>query len=153
MRTYVLALAFILLSFARAGAQVPVPPQRDGAIVQSLEQQVAVLRERVRLLEERLAVLEAAQKKAAVAEKPPARVGQIIIVGNSRTPRDVILRQVPLFPGQVLSYPDLRVAEQNLERLNLFEVDHERGVRPTVTVLNPDGTGPYKDVLVTVREK
>src|SRR5581483_8710964 len=36
-----------------------------------------------------------------VQEQQPARVGQIFIVGNERTRQNVILRQIPLFPGQV----------------------------------------------------
>jgi outer membrane protein insertion porin family len=43
-------------------------------------------------------------------EKPAARVGQIFVVGNTRTMQNVILRQVPLYPGQVLTYPDVRLA-------------------------------------------
>src|SRR5262249_51923866 len=49
-----------------------------------------------------------------VNERQPARVGQIIIIGNKTTRQNVILRQVPLYPGQILTYPDLRIAENNL---------------------------------------
>jgi outer membrane protein assembly factor BamA len=87
-----------------------------------------------------------------VQEKPPATVGQVIIVGNGVTKENVIRRQVPLLPGQLLTYPDLRVAERNLARLNIFEVNPETGVRPTVTVLDPDGDNPVKDILVSVPE-
>jgi outer membrane protein assembly factor BamA len=81
-------------------------------------------------------------------------VGQIIIVGNEHTPSQVILRQIPLHPGQQLTYPPLRIAEQNLARLNIFEVSPDEGVRPTLTLLddpnNPNN--PVKDILVTVQE-
>ncbi len=87
-----------------------------------------------------------------VQERPPASVGQIFIVGNEVTRQNVILRQVPLFPGQILSFPDLRVAERNLAQLQIFETNQETGVRPTVTVLDPEGDNPVKDVLVTVQE-
>jgi outer membrane protein assembly complex protein YaeT len=87
-----------------------------------------------------------------VEERPPATVGQIIIVGNEVTKQNVILRQVPLYPGQVLTYPDLRVAERNLARLNIFEANAENGVRPTVNVLDPDSDNPVKDILVNVQE-
>jgi outer membrane protein assembly complex protein YaeT len=87
-----------------------------------------------------------------VQERPPARVGQVIVVGNEVTKQNVILRQVPLYPGQVLTYPDLRLAETNLARLNIFESNPESGVRPTVTVLDPDSEGEFKDVLVNVQE-
>jgi outer membrane protein assembly complex protein YaeT len=87
-------------------------------------------------------------------ESPPARVGQIYIVGNDRTRQNVILRQLPLYPGQILTYPDLKQAEKNLARLNIFETTPDGAVRPTVTVLdNPaDPTNPVKDILVTVQE-
>lgn len=87
-----------------------------------------------------------------VQERPPSTVGQIIIVGNEVTRQNVILRQIPLYPGQILTYPDLRVAERNLARLNIFENNPETGIRPTVTVLDPDGDNPVKDILVSVNE-
>jgi hypothetical protein len=89
-----------------------------------------------------------------IAKRAPARVGQVFIVGNERTRMDVILRQVPLSPGQVLDYPALKKAEQNLARLNVFETSPDGSVRPTVTVLdNPlDPDSPHKDVLISVRE-
>lgn len=87
-----------------------------------------------------------------VQDRPPARVGQIIVIGNEVTRENVIRRQIPLYPGQVLTYPELRVAERNLSRLNIFENKPEAGVRPTVTVLDPDSDSEYKDVLVTVQE-
>jgi outer membrane protein assembly complex protein YaeT len=88
-----------------------------------------------------------------VQERPPARVGQIIIYGNDVTKENVIRRQIPLFPGQILSYPDLRVAEKNLTRLNIFETNPQTGVRPTVTVLDPESDTEFKDILVHVQEE
>jgi outer membrane protein assembly complex protein YaeT len=89
-----------------------------------------------------------------VEERPPAYVGQIIIYGNERTKQNVILRQLPLYPGQLLTYPDLRLAERNLTRLGIFDGGPEGGSRPTVTVVDdptfPDS--PYKTVLVSVQE-
>jgi outer membrane protein assembly complex protein YaeT len=87
-----------------------------------------------------------------MTERPAAKVGQIIIYGNKVTKQNVILRQIPLYPGQVLTYPDLRVAERNLARLNIFEADQEKGIRPTVEVLDPDGPNPIKDIAVHVEE-
>lgn len=87
-----------------------------------------------------------------VVERPPHTVGQVIVVGNTTTKMNVILRQVPLYPGQILSYPDLRVAERNLARLNIFEADGDKGTRPTLEVLDPDGPNPVKDILVNVQE-
>lgn len=87
-----------------------------------------------------------------VQERQPARVGEIRLVGNLVTRQDVILNQLEIFPGQILSYPDLRRSEANLARLNIFEMNPESGVRPTVTVLDPDSDSPVKDILVTVQE-
>jgi outer membrane protein assembly complex protein YaeT len=86
-----------------------------------------------------------------VEERQPARVGQIFIVGNTRTRQNVILRQVPLYPGQVLSYPDIRLAERNLARLNIFEASPDGAIRPTVTVLD-NTDSPFKDILIQVQE-
>jgi outer membrane protein assembly factor BamA len=90
-----------------------------------------------------------------VTEQPLVRVGQIFIVGNTKTPMDVILRRVALFPGQILTYPDLRIAERNLARLNRFVVDRDKGIRPRVIPLpNPnDPDSQFRDILVTVQEK
>ncbi|MBY0229362.1 MAG: BamA/TamA family outer membrane protein [Gemmataceae bacterium] len=89
-----------------------------------------------------------------VEEQGPARVGRIIIIGNERTDQRVILRQLPLYPGQTLSFPELRQAERNLARLNIFEASPDGAVRPTVTVqndpLNPDS--PWKNIIVNVNE-
>jgi hypothetical protein len=87
------------------------------------------------------------------AAKDEQRVGQIFIAGNERTRPSAILRELPLFPGQVLDPANLRRAEKNLARTGRFEVDPCRGVRPTVTVLDPDGASAYKDILVTVEER
>jgi RNA polymerase sigma factor (sigma-70 family) len=95
------------------------------------------------------------QKEAAdPAEKDKvARVGQIIIMGNTKTKPSVILEQLSLFPGAELNYHDLQVAEEKLARLGLFVVDPQKGVRPTVTVVDAYGDSPFKDILVQVREK
>ena len=84
--------------------------------------------------------------------EPLSRVGQIFVIGNDRTRDDVILERVPLFPGKVLTHPDIRRAERNLRRLRIFK-DRD-GVRPTVRALvNPnDPDSFYKDILITVVE-
>ena len=87
-----------------------------------------------------------------VQERPPWTVGQVIVIGNEVTRENVIRRQIPLYPGQVLTIPDLQVAEANLARLGIFETDPEKGQRPTVTVLDSDSDNPVKDVLVQVQE-
>lgn len=85
-----------------------------------------------------------------VKEKPPAHVGQVIIVGNDVTQDRVIRRVVGLYPGQTLRYPELRIAENDLARLGIFNTDPEKGIRPTLTVLENDSG--FHDVLVTVQE-
>lgn len=81
-------------------------------------------------------------------EKPPARVGQIFIIGNEKTGHNVILKQVPLFPGQILTLPDdLQIAEKNLARLKGLKS------KPTVTVIDREGDGVFKDIRITVEEK
>src|SRR5262249_14600390 len=79
-------------------------------------------------------------------DSKPARVGQIFILGNEKIPHHVILDRIPLYPGQLLNDADLRKAERNLARLNLFDPE------PTLAVANPDDDSEYKDILVTVQE-
>lgn len=80
-------------------------------------------------------------------EKPPARVGQILIIGNTRTKAEVVLKAVPLFPGAVLSVADLLVAERNLARLEIF------ADRPKVSTINTPAPGTFVVVLIEVKEK
>jgi outer membrane protein insertion porin family len=87
-----------------------------------------------------------------VQEGQPAKVGEIKIVGNTTTEDHVIRRQLLIYPGQVLSLPAIRASEANLRRLGIFKVAPEEGVAPTITVLDPDGPSPVKDVLVEVQE-
>jgi TolA-binding protein len=81
-------------------------------------------------------------------EKPPARVGQIFIIGNDKTPQGVILDQAPLYPGALLTAADLLSAQKNLARTGRFVVDPDKGVWPTVTVRedprHPDSE--FKDI-------
>jgi polysaccharide biosynthesis/export protein len=83
----------------------------------------------------------------------PARVGQIHIVGNTKTEDAVILQQLGLLPGAALGYRDLQAAEKKLAQLGRFVVDPDKGVRPTVTVVDADGDSRFKDILVQVQEK
>jgi outer membrane protein insertion porin family len=82
------------------------------------------------------------------------RVGQIFIVGNEFTKQDVILSQLPrtLSPGQTLKYSDLRLAERNLNKLGIFQIDRGKGARPSIYVLERNGDEIYRDVLVEVKE-
>jgi outer membrane protein assembly complex protein YaeT len=111
--------------------------------------QEAVVQERVVVDDQKPGFL---QVHYEITEKPPARVGQVIIIGNTVTQDRVIRHEIGLFPGQVLSYPELRLAEANLARRNIFEVNPETGVRPTVTVLDNETDSDIKDILVQVKE-
>jgi hypothetical protein len=97
------------------------------------------------------AFLSAQAPQAQVVESPTLFVGQIFIVGNETTSSEVILDAIHLYPGQILQYPALRLAEANLARTRRFVVDPERGIRPTVTPL--DGDGDFRDILVQVQER
>ncbi len=79
-------------------------------------------------------------------EKQPPRVGQLFIIGNKTVSQKSILKQVPLFPGQVLEPADLRIAERNLFRLKTLK-------SAKITVLNPEEEAAYKDIRIDVEEK
>jgi outer membrane protein insertion porin family len=89
-----------------------------------------------------------------VKEDKPKRVGQIWIVGNDRTKMNVILRQVELYPGQIINYPAIRQAEKNLAKLGIFKSSPEGAQHPTIEVvdgpLGPDSE--FKDIIIHVEE-
>jgi len=87
----------------------------------------------------------------ATLDPRPARVGEILIFGQQVTKDYVIRRQIPLQPGQILSFPDLRLAEHNLAGLGIFVVDPLTGVHPTVTA-DPESPNDFKNILVHVQE-
>jgi outer membrane protein assembly factor BamA len=86
------------------------------------------------------------------AQATPPRIGQIFIVGNTITRQSVILDAVELYPGQVLCLPELDDAERRLTRLGIFAIDDTKGIRPRVSVLDPEVEGAVKDILVEVQE-
>ncbi len=87
-------------------------------------------------------------------DKTPCSVGQIFIVGNTRTQQSVILDQVPLYPGQILNDDDLRLAEKNLKKLGIFAMSPKNDIGPKVTALNNplDPDNPVKDIIIKVQE-
>jgi outer membrane protein insertion porin family len=89
------------------------------------------------------------QVQYEVIERPPARVGQVFVVGNVRTQDHVILNQVPEYPGQLLTFPDLRVAKRNLERLGIFKPGSVE-VTAQDDPNNPDSE--YKNIFVNLEE-
>ncbi len=80
--------------------------------------------------------------------REPDRVGTITIEGNTVTDQRVILNQLGLYPGQVLQYPKLEEARQNLIRLGIFDAEDP----PTVEVLPREDGSPFKDIRVRVKE-
>lgn len=83
-------------------------------------------------------------------EPTPKYVGQIRVIGNEVTRQNVVLREVPLYPGQLLTYPEIRRGEANLARLGIFEMNQE-GVRPHIEIEDVPGSD-YADVNVYVQE-
>jgi RNA polymerase sigma factor (sigma-70 family) len=77
-----------------------------------------------------------------IGPQPAAKVGKIIIVGNTRTDASVIRKLIPLRPGDLLDYDALLRAQENLAAFN-----------PTITVEESGDRAGRKDVRVTVREK
>src|SRR5204863_3927107 len=82
-----------------------------------------------------------------ILERGPATVGEIYIKGNEVTKNRVIIRGLTIFPGEVLQYPELRASSKNLERMNIFEINPELGIRPTVTEI-PNDHSNVKDILI-----
>jgi len=81
--------------------------------------------------------------------REPDRVGRIIVEGNNITHQRVILNQLEgIYPGQILQYPRIEDARQNLLRLGLFEAEDP----PTIDVLPRDDDSPFKDIRVRVKE-
>ena len=87
-----------------------------------------------------------------VEERPPLRVGRVIIVGNTVTEDRVIRRALGIYPGQVLRLPELRLAEANLTRLGIFETDPQKGSRPVVQAIDNQDDPNVKDIIVHVKE-
>jgi RNA polymerase sigma factor (sigma-70 family) len=77
-----------------------------------------------------------------LAPQPPARLGKIIIVGNTKTDASVIRKMIPLRPGDVLNYEALLRARENLAAFS-----------PTITVEESGDRADCKDVRVTIKEK
>ena len=95
------------------------------------------------------AVCSGQDPEQPAATAPPPRIGQIFIVGNEFTRQDVILDAVNVYPGQVLNKADLRAAEKNLERLNIFKPGGVE-IKAIDDPANPESE--YKDVLITIEE-
>jgi hypothetical protein len=76
------------------------------------------------------------------AKENAAKVGSIIIVGNTKTKDAAILKKIPLRPGDALDYEVLRTARKNLA-----------GLRATIDLIESVDNPDYTDIRVTVVEK
>lgn len=73
------------------------------------------------------------------------KVGRINVRGNTKTRQHVILRELPLKPGENLNSVDLETAKKRLENLNYFDqVEVSQGLSTT---------SGYRDINVNVHEK
>ncbi|HEV3079397.1 MAG TPA: sigma-70 family RNA polymerase sigma factor [Gemmataceae bacterium] len=102
-----------------------------------------------------LTVTETERKPQAMQLRKDTRprIGQIKIVGTQKIPNHAIRAAIPLQSGAILTEADMRRAEKNLARLGVFEVNLEKNIRPTVTVLETDGASAFKDIEIRVKEK
>jgi uncharacterized protein (TIGR03067 family) len=80
--------------------------------------------------------------KSEQADRKLARVGQIFIVGNTKTSAEAISKKLALFPGAVLDFRVVRKAEQDLAKLNA-----------KIIVIDNSDDAPFKDILVKVEER
>jgi outer membrane protein assembly factor BamA len=89
------------------------------------------------------------------ARAPQRKRGTIYIVGNDVTRQDVILKQLPpgLASGKPLRSADLRAAERNLIKLDIFEKNKDTGVQPMVEILKRAADEEYADLLIRVQDK
>ena len=80
-----------------------------------------------------------------VTEGQRFKVGRINVRGNTKTRQHVILRELPLKPGENLNSVDLETAKKRLENLNYFDqVEVSQGLSTT---------SGYRDINVNVHEK
>jgi RNA polymerase sigma factor (sigma-70 family) len=76
------------------------------------------------------------------AKEKPVKVGNIFLVGNTKTEQAAILKKIPLGPGDAIDYEVLRTAQKNLAAL---------GAR--IELIESVDNAEYKDIRVTVVEK
>ena len=83
-----------------------------------------------------------------VSEGKPYAVGRINVRGNTKTKQHVILRELPLKPGQNLNAVDLETAKKRLENLGYFLPNG--GVEVSQASSNVAG---HRDININVHEK
>jgi RNA polymerase sigma factor (sigma-70 family) len=124
--------------------ELPQPPQPPAAYPgdesSTRSREINELKQKVRDLERRLAALEKEARIPGNSDKA-MRVGNIVVVGNTKTPTSEILKKLKLAPGQVIDENALRIAEQNLAAFN-----------GTIEVIDTDDSN-YKDIVVKIKKK
>ncbi len=78
----------------------------------------------------------------------PARVGRIIVEGNTVTDERVFFAVIGFSTGDVLQYPKLEEGRKNLIRLGIFDEDYP----PIVEVIPGKFGGVSRDIRVWVKE-
>ena len=81
-----------------------------------------------------------------VTEGSRYNVGRINVTGNTKTRSHVILRELPIKPGQPLNSVDIETAKKRLKNLNYF---HD----PVEITQSASGAAGYRDININVREK
>jgi len=80
------------------------------------------------------------------------KIGRIRIVGNSRTPDEVILWAFPLSPDDPFKEGDLREAEQALARFSRHLPDPRKQFRAQVTLDDDNPASGIVDILIAIKE-
>lgn len=82
-----------------------------------------------------------------VVEGEATFTGEVRVIGNDLTKREVILREVPLRPGRPLSTLDLATGERRIQTTGLF-------ANPSIRVQSPSPEDPnHRDVIIEVVER
>lgn len=82
----------------------------------------------------------------------PARVGQIIVLGNEMTPTSRILGRVPVYPGQVFpSRRELKTVEERLQKEFRATLDLTEGKSVRLELI--DTGDSFRDLVIHFPEK
>jgi len=97
---------------------------------------------------ERIETLNARKKLADPAlEKKPARAGEILVIGNTKTPVETILEHLELWPGAGINPDVLKEAAERLAK-------HVKLKKPPrITVVDPDSGSEFKQIRVELEEE
>jgi RNA polymerase sigma factor (sigma-70 family) len=105
------------------------------------------------MVDKKLEILPPVADQIGEANKKVFKLGGVLVVGNNQTTTRYILAVTELIPGQDIDRPCLDVVERNLAATGRFVVDSQKGIRPTVALIEREGDGEFRDILVKVQEK